>query len=50
MADEFQSQRPCECNLGQITPPNREMIPNYICPCQTLIQQEYERIQANKPT
>ncbi len=45
MADDYQSQRPCECEIGQITLENPAMNPNYTCPCQTPLNLNYVRIQ-----
>jgi hypothetical protein len=50
MADDYQSQRPCECNLGLISASSRDLNTELTCNCQTLLNLSYERIQAIKPT
>ena len=50
MADDYQSQRPCECNLGRISDSSRELDPNYICTCQTILNEQYGRNETPKPS
>ena len=50
MADDYQSQRPCECEKGQISDSSRELDPNYIYTCECCLNLEYERIQTPKPS
>jgi len=50
MADDYQSQRPCECNLGLISASSPDLNTELTCNCQTLLNLEYGRNETPKPT
>ena len=50
MADDYQSQRPCECEKGRINESSRDLNGELICNCQTLLNLEYGRNETPKPS